>query len=237
LIRLQKYLAECGIASRREAEKLIAGGRVQIDGRTATLGETVDPAKNTITFDGTPVVHEARTYVVLNKPKGVVTTVKDTHRRKTVMDFLAGVRARVFPVGRLDMDVEGAVILTNNGDLAYRLLHPKFEIDKVYVARVQGRMTPEEAARLAQGVELDDGTTAPAIVRILGSHSGQSRIELTLHEGRKHEVKRMCAAVGHPVVHLRRESTGGIHVHDLRPGEWRYLERREIAALHKLAGL
>jgi len=236
-MRLQKYLAECGIASRREAEKLIEGGRVQVNGQAAALGESVDPAKDTITFDGTPVEHDTPTYIVLYKPKGVVTTAKDTHRRKTVMDFLSGVTARVFPVGRLDMDVEGAVILTNDGELAYRLMHPKFEIDKVYLACVQGCMTPEEAARLAHGVELDDGTTAPARVRILGAHPAHTRIEITLHEGRKREVKRMCAAVGHPVVHLRRESTGGVHVRDLRPGEWRYLDPGEITALRGLAGL
>lgn len=216
---------------------MIEGGRVQINGRAAALGETVDPDKDTVTFDGTPVAREARKYVVLHKPKGVVTTAKDTHCRKTVMDLLPGVTARVFPVGRLDMDVEGAVILTNDGELAYRLMHPKFEIDKVYVACVQGHMTSEEAARLAHGVELDDGATAPARVRILGTHPGHTRLELTLHEGRKHEVKRMCAAVGHPVTHLRRESTGGIHVRDLRPGEWRYLNPREITALRGLAGL
>jgi len=238
VIRLQKYLAERGIASRRHAETLIAAGRVTINGSVAKLGDSVPSDDAIVAVDGQLVTHkEAHVYILLNKPKGTVTSVTDTHGRKTVMDCLAGVNARVFPVGRLDMDVEGVLLLTNDGDLAYRLTHPKHGVNKEYVAWVRGVMTHETAARLAKGVVLEDGPTAPAKVSIASVEQAATEVRLTLHEGRKREVKRMLAAVGHPVQTLRRVSFAGLHATNLRPGQWRYLTETELASLHRMADL
>jgi len=237
LIRLQKFLAECGVASRREAENLIRAGRVVVNGDTAVLGARVDPDSDSILFDGRPLSRDEKVYVLLNKPRGVVTSAKDTHDRTTVLDFLTGVRERVFPVGRLDMDVEGALILTNDGELAYRLTHPKYEVEKVYLAWVQGVMPPEVAMQLERGVLLEDGVTAPAKVVILNKGKHSTLIRLVLHEGRKREVKRMCAKVGHRVSTLQRIGVGDVWVKGLRPGRWRYLTHREVRNLRALTRL
>ena len=231
LIRLQKFLAECGVASRREAETYIAEGRVRVNSQVAAVGDKVDPTADTIELDGAQVSRDRKVYVVLHKPKGVVTSAKDTHKRRTVLDCLDGVTARVFPVGRLDMDVTGALLLTNDGEMAHRLAHPKFQVDKVYVAWVEGRVTPATARALSEGIELEDGPTAPAKVTILKATGDSSRIRLVIHEGRKRLVKRMCAAVGHPVRDLRRLAMGPIRADGLIPGEWRYLSDEEIASL------
>lgn len=238
VVRLQKYLAECGIASRRASEKLIEAERVTINGEVAVLGSKVDPGTDQVVFDGEPVVKTDKlVYVVLNKPAGTVSTAKDTHGRPTVLDCIDGVTARVFPVGRLDMDVEGVLLLTNDGELANRLMHPSYEVDKVYVARVHGRVKDDAVVRLEAGVQLDDGMTAPAKVVILNANANHSTIELTIHEGRKREVKRMCAAVEHPVEQLHRVAFGNIRAGGLRPGEWRYLNPREISGLRLMAKL
>ncbi|MDP7639238.1 MAG: pseudouridine synthase [Candidatus Hydrogenedentes bacterium] len=231
MIRLQKFLAECGVASRRQAESYIAGGRVRVNGKVAAVGDKVDPGADTIELDGAPVNRDRKVYVVLHKPKGVVTSAKDTHKRRTVFDCLDGVTARVFPVGRLDMDVTGALLLTNDGLIAHRLAHPKFQVDKVYVAWVNGCVTAATAEALSEGIELDDGPTAPAKVTVLKANDDSSRIQLVIHEGRKRLVKRMCAAVGHPVRDLRRLAVGPIRADGLIPGEWRYLSEQEIATL------
>ena len=234
VIRLQKYLAQCGVASRREAEKLIEAGRVTIDGRVATLGESVPEEGAVVALDGQPVAPESGlVYIVLNKPRDVITSVTDTHGRKTVVDCLHGVKTRVYPVGRLDFDVEGVLLLTNDGDLAYHLTHPKFGAKKQYVAWVQGTMTPQTATQLERGVDLEDGTTAPAKVSITFVRGGSTQIRLTLHEGKKREVKRMCEAVGHPVQSLKRVSFAGIKATGLRPGQWRYLNDAEVASLKR----
>ena len=237
MIRLQKYLAECGVASRRAAEGLVQAGRVTVNDTVAQIGQTVDPEQDVIHVDGRPVELNRKVYVVLNKPEGAVTTAKDTHGRPTVLDLLKGVRARVFPVGRLDMDVEGVLLLTNDGDLAYRLTHPKYEVEKIYLAWVQGHVQPETAVRLEKGVLLEDGVTAPAHAYILNAGHETSLMRLHLREGRKREVKRMCAAVGHPVRSLHRIAFGSINDTGLRPGEWRYLSEREISGLRHLAGI
>lgn len=237
MLRLQKYLAACGIASRRKAEELIEQGRVSVNGQVAHVGESVDPSVDVVEFDGVAVTAERKVYIILNKPEGVVTTAKDTHRRKTVMDCLEGVNARVFPVGRLDLDVEGALLLTNDGELSNRLMHPRYEIQKVYMAWVRGRVTQEDAARLRRGIELDDGMTAPAGIDILERQPDRTLVRLCLHEGRKREVKRMLDAVGHRVISLRRVSVAGIDAQGLRVGEWRYLGKQEISQLMRLAGL
>ncbi|MCX5770203.1 MAG: pseudouridine synthase [Candidatus Hydrogenedentes bacterium] len=237
MVRLQKYLAECGVASRRESETLILDGRVRVNGVVAAIGQTVEPESDKIEVDGVPVAQQRLVYIVLNKPRGVVTTAKDTHGRKTVLDLVAGAGSRVFPVGRLDMDVDGARLLTNDGDRASRLMHPKLDLEKTDRAWISGAMTPETAARLAKGVDLEDGPTAPAKVNIIQQARDATFIRLTLHEGRKREVKRMCEAVGHPVKTLRRVEFGGINVSGMREGEWRHLSHDEIESLRRHAGL
>jgi len=236
-MRLQKYLAVCGVASRRAAEQLIAAGRVTVNGAIAQIGQCVDPDADRIRVDRQPIEPDQKVYIVLNKPEDVITTAKDTHGRKTVLDCVDGVKARVFPVGRLDRDVEGVLLLMNDGELAHRLLHPQFEVDKVYLAWVYGEMTAHTAMKMEQGVELEEGVTAPAKAVILNAGKETSLLRLTLHEGHKREVKRLCAAIGHPVRTLHRIAFGNIKAKGLRPGEWRYLSDSEVAGLHKLAGM
>jgi 23S rRNA pseudouridine2605 synthase len=230
-MRLNAYLARAGVASRRRADELISAGRVRVNGRTGQLNTYVG-AGDTVEVDGRPVTKQQLAYRLLHKPAGTVTTARDPHGRPTVVELVPG-EPRVVPVGRLDADTTGALILTNDGPLAHRLAHPRYEVDKVYVAEVDGDPGAEALHRLAEGVALDDGRTAPASARRLGN----ARIELTIHEGRKHQVKRMCEAVGHPVRHLHRSVYAGLDVLDLEPGEWRDLTRDEVAALRKLVGL
>lgn len=238
-VRLQKFLSECGVASRRASEQLITEGRVRVNGAVATIGSSVEPGADAVTVDGRAVGRaEKRVYILLNKPRGTVTTASDTHGRRTVLDCLDGIDERVFPVGRLDMDVEGVLLLTNDGDLAHRLMHPSHGVEKVYQATVEGLVTEEALARLRQGVMLEDGMTAPAGATLIAhERNGRSRIELTLHEGRKREVKRMCAAVGHPVVSLKRIAFANLMGGHLRPGEWRHLTLQEVRLLQRLTGL
>lgn len=236
-MRLQKFLAECGVASRREAENHVAAGRVAVNGVTAKLGDKVNPDEDEVTLDGRKVERDEKVYIVLHKPKGVVTSVKDTHNRKTVLDCVPGVRARIFPVGRLDLDVSGTLILTNDGELAFRLTHPKYQVDKTYLVKVRGTVTPEEADELRSGVTLEDGRTAPAAISVLKTNTNASLIRLMIHEGRKRIVKRMCAAIGHPVLELRRLSVGSLSAEELVPGEWRHLHAHELAELRRLTGL
>ena len=224
-MRLNAYLARAGVASRRGAEELIRAGRVRVNGETAGLASFVE-AGDRVELDGRELEPEPLAYVLLHKPAGVVTTVRDPQGRPTVVDLVAHER-RVVPVGRLDADTTGALLLTNDGPLSHRLAHPRYEVDKAYEAEVEGEPSPEALRRLAEGVELDDGVTAPAAVRRLGP----SRVELVLHEGRKHQVKRMCAAVGHPVVRLHRRAYAGLIVEGLAPGEWRELRPEEVRAL------
>jgi 23S rRNA pseudouridine2605 synthase len=236
-MRLQKYMAECGVASRRVSEQLIAEGRLQVNGEVASLGLKIDPEVDTVLFDGNLVGLDAKVYVVLNKPRGVITTATDTHDRKTVLDCLEGVEARVYPVGRLDMDVSGMLLLTNDGELANRLSHPRYEVDKVYSAWVKGLVMPDVVKQLEEGVELEDGLTAPAKVTIVKNQSNSTLIHLVIHEGKKHIVKRMCKTVGHPISSLRRVSMGNLSVSNLQPGEWRYLEADEVERLYGMVGL
>jgi 23S rRNA pseudouridine2605 synthase len=224
-MRLNAYLARAGVTSRRGAEELIRAGRVRVNGEVAGLATFVERADR-VELDGRPLELEPLAYALLHKPAGVVTTASDPHGRRTVVDLL-DLQQRVVPVGRLDADTTGALLLTNDGPLAHRLMHPRYEVDKVYEVEIEGEPDDEALRRLAEGVELDDGPTAPAGVRRLGP----SRLELTLHEGRKHQVKRMCEAVGHPVRRLHRSRYAGLTVAGLDPGEWRELTRKEVAAL------
>jgi len=237
-VRLQKYLAACGAGSRRACETLITAGRVTINGRVAELGAVVNPETDIVTVDGRPARPESRkVYILLHKPADVVTTARDPQGRKTVLDCVSGTRERVFPVGRLDADVEGVLLLTNDGELAYRLTHPRYGVKKVYHARVSGRFSARAAKALRSGVLLEDGPTAPAEVRVLREMDTWTDIELTLHEGRKREVKRMCAAVGHPIIRLRRLAFAGLSLAGLRRGEWRHLTDEEVRKLREITGL
>jgi 23S rRNA pseudouridine2605 synthase len=224
-VRLNAYLARAGIASRRGAEELIRAGRVAVNGEPAGLATFVEGGDR-VEVDGEEIGPEPLTYVLLHKPAGVVTTARDLHGRPTVVGLVAHER-RIVPVGRLDADTTGVLLLTNDGPLAHRLMHPRYEVNKVYEAEVEGEPADEALVRLAEGIELEDGVTAPAQTRRLGP----SRLELTIHEGKKHQVKRMLAAVGHPVRRLHRSSYAGLTVDGLGPGEWRELSVDEVARL------
>ena len=224
-MRLNAYLARAGVASRRRADELIKAGRVTVNGRCGKLNDFVG-GRDVVEVDGRRVAAQELAYVLLHKPAGVVTTAGDPQGRPTVVDVVRG-PTRLVPVGRLDADTTGVLLLTNDGELAHRLAHPRYEVDKVYEAEVEGEPSAEALGQLAEGVELEDGRTAPAKVRRLGS----SRIELTVHEGRKHQIKRMCEAVGHRVRRLHRSHYAGLDLAGLEPGEWRELSRTEVASL------
>jgi 23S rRNA pseudouridine2605 synthase len=224
-MRLNAYLARAGVASRRAADDLIKAGRVQVNGATGQLNTFVKRGDR-VALDGDEVVPQKLAYVLLHKPAGTLTTARDPRGRATVLDLI-NVPERVVPVGRLDADTTGALLLTNDGPLAHRLAHPRYGVEKVYEAEVEGRPGPDALRRLEQGVELEDGRTASARARLLAP----STIELVLHEGRKHQVKRMCEAVGHPVSRLHRSSYAGLTVEGLEPGDWRELEPSEVNRL------
>ena len=230
-MRLNAYLARAGVASRRSADQLIKDGRVRVNGEPGALNTFVGE-DDRVEVDGRPVAKQRLAYVLLNKPARVVTTARDPQGRPTVVSLVSSA-SRLVPVGRLDADTTGALLLTNDGPLAHRLAHPRYGVDKVYVADVAGNPTDGALRRLAEGVRLEDGLTAPAAARRLK----RSRIELTLHEGRTHQVKRMCEAVGHPVTRLHRSRYAGLDLKSLAPGEWRELTRAEIDALRRLVGL
>ncbi|HOE67430.1 MAG TPA: pseudouridine synthase [Candidatus Hydrogenedentes bacterium] len=237
-MRLQRFLAECGVASRRHAETLITAGRVTVNGNVATLGQSVDVEQDVVAVDGKTVErHEEKVYILLNKAAGIVTSAIDPFGRKTVLDCIQGVQARVYPVGRLDRDVEGALLLTNDGEMALRLTHPRYQIDKVYLAKVRGLMSKQTAALLRAGVKLEDGVAKAAVVDILKHAERSTNIRLVMREGRKHEVKRLLEEAGHPVRELRRLSMAGITTDGLKPGEWRRLNKDEVKRLQKLTGL
>jgi 23S rRNA pseudouridine2605 synthase len=227
-MRLNAYLARAGVASRRGADELIKAGRVTVNGEPGQLNTFVGP-EDLVELDGHALDRQPLAYVLLHKPAGAVTTARDPQGRRTVLD-LVDHPARVVPVGRLDADTTGALLLTNDGPLAHRLAHPRYGVEKIYEAEVEGEPSDEALDRLRGGIELDDGRTAPAQARRLGP----SKIELTLHEGRKHQVKRMLAAVGHPVTRLHRSGYAGLTLEGLEPGAWRELEPSEVDRLRTL---
>jgi 23S rRNA pseudouridine2605 synthase len=225
--RLQKVLARAGVASRRACEELIAARRVRVNGQVATLGDRVDPEHDLVELDGAPLaLATGLVHYLLNKPAGVVTTAEDPQGRRTVVDLVPA-EPRVFPVGRLDLDTEGLLLLTNDGELAHRLTHPSFGVDKEYLAEVEGRPSRGALRRLREGVELEDGPTAPAQVSLVEP----TVLRITIHEGRNRQVRRMCEAVGHPVRRLVRTRIGPLAERRLAPGEWRELSPDEVRAL------
>jgi 23S rRNA pseudouridine2605 synthase len=224
-MRLNAFLARAGIASRRGADELIKSGRVTVNGEAGQLN-TVVGAHDLVAVDGKEVARQRLRYVLLHKPAGVVTTARDPQGRPTVVELVSA-EPRVVPVGRLDADTTGALLLTNDGQLAHRLAHPRYGVEKTYVTDVEGDPGEDVLRRLREGVELDDGPTAPARARRLG----RGRVELVLHEGRKHQVKRMLAAVGHPVTRLHRSAYAGLTLEGLEPAEWRELEPSEVELL------
>lgn len=236
--RLQKVMAEAGVASRRHSEKIILAGRVTVNGeKVTTLGTKVD-GNDQVAVDGVPLEKEAPVYYLLNKPRSVISSAHDEHGRKTVVDLLtaAGVTARIYPVGRLDYDTTGALLLTNDGQLANKLMHPRFEINKTYIAKVKGLVTNDEMRTLRRGVKIDGQMTRESHPRLVETDraKGTCRVKITIHEGRYHQVKRMFEAIGHPVIKLHRESYGFLNLAGLTSGDFRPLKPAEVQALKEL---
>ena len=230
-IRLQKYMAEAGIASRRKAEELILEGKVKVNGKIVDeLGIKIVPNKDIVEYNGKKVVLEKEyVYILLNKPIGYVTTVKDQFNRDSILD-LVKTNKRIVPVGRLDMYTSGAIILTNDGDFVYKVTHPKHEIEKTYTVTIKGIVKSNEVEELKKGVKIEDYITKPARVKILKTDEEKniSRLEITIHEGKNRQVRKMCEAIGHKVLALHRSKIAGIGVKDLELGKWRYLTRNEV---------
>ena len=238
-VRLQKVLAAAGVGSRRHCEELIGAGRVEVDGQVVRrFGARVDPETQVIRVDGKRIpARQDIVYLAFNKPRGVLTAMSDDRGRKTIVDFLGDRAERLFHVGRLDYDTEGLMLLTNDGELAHRLAHPSFEVAKTYLAEVTGPVPKDLGRRLQTGVELDDGVAAADRFRVVDRSGNRALVEVTLHEGRKHIVRRMLAATGHPVTRLVRTDVGPIRLGTLKPGASRDLNTREIGELYAAVGL
>ncbi len=229
----------CGVASRRKADELIEQGRVAVNDQTVeSLGIVIDEDKDEVKVDNKIVTPgDRKTYIILNKPKDVITSLEDPFRRKTVAHYVRRLGIRVYPVGRLDYDTDGVLIMTNDGELAYRLAHPKYEVKKVYSAIVQGAVVSDDLDKIENGIELPDGHIAKAEAEIANSSYKTSRVIITMTEGRKREVKHIMEALEHPVLNLRRISFGGIGLNQLKPGSWRHLRPEEVRHLKELVGL
>ena len=237
--RLQKFMAEAGVASRRACEELIRQGRVTVNGETASLGRSVEPEQDRVELDGKPVQKEQRrTVILLYKPRGVVSTSSDPEGRRTVQDYFREIPERLYNVGRLDLNSEGLLLMTNDGALANRLTHPRYGVDKTYYAVCDGRLTASEAAKLTNGIVLEDGMTAPARVdAVRTTQRGDTSFLITIHEGRNRQIRRMLEAVGHRTLRLKRERFGPLSLGTLAPGEWRKLSDEEIKKLENALGL
>lgn len=236
--RLQKVMAEAGVASRRASEKLIATGHVQVNGQTVTTLGTKVAAKDKIEVDGVPLHREKQVYYLLNKPRGVISSAHDEKGRRTVVDILREdeIEERIYPVGRLDYDTTGLLLLTNDGALANKMMHPKFAVDKTYVAKVKGLISNDDLKQLRTGVKVDGRRTKPAKTRLKDTDREKktSIVQLTIHEGHYHQVKRMLAAVGHLVIKLHRESYGFLNLQGVQPGDYRELRPEEVKRLNRL---
>ena len=235
-VRLQKVIAQAGVASRRKAEAMIAEGRVSVNGRTLReLGVRVDPQRDHVKVDGRHLKPSPPpVYLILHKPKGYVSSLNDPAGRPTISDLLAGVRLRVFPVGRLDFESEGLMLLTNHGEMAERLLHPRYHVPKTYLTKVKGVLSREKIAVLERGISLEEGQTKPATVKKMGIATENSWLEIRISEGRKHQIRRMLEAVGHPVLKLKRVRFGPLALGGLPPGRYRYLTDAEANALRSV---
>ncbi|MEW5900490.1 MAG: pseudouridine synthase [Acidobacteriota bacterium] len=238
-IRLNKFLSQAGAASRREADRLITAGRVEVNKAVVTeLGQKIDELHDVVRVDGKIVRKQEKTvYVLLNKPAGYLVTLNDPFRRPTIRGLLPASFGRIFPVGRLDYDSQGLLLLTNDGELAFRLAHPRFGIKRIYLAKVRGEPSEEALSQFEKGVYLEGKKTAPAKAALIARSPKASLLRLELYEGRKREVREMCRAVGHPVLELRRTEFAGLTLGKLRPGEWRLLEPPEVRRLRKLVNL
>jgi pseudouridine synthase len=240
-MRLQRFMSQAGVASRRKAEELITAGRVRVNGKVVTeLGTKVDPRKDQVTVGDQHLQAEQHVYLLLHKPKGYVTTLSDPEGRPTVMELVKNIGVRLYPVGRLDFNTEGVLLLTNDGDLAHALMHPSGEVEKTYRVKLRGLALPEVVQSFRKGVTLDDGSrTAPAKVLPLGPTEGgnNSWLEVTIHEGKNRQIHRMAEAVGHQVAKLQRVRYAGLELGTLKPGAYRSLVEREVEGLRKLVGL
>lgn len=236
--KLHKVMASAGLGSRRACEEMIRQGRVVLQGRTATVADRVPRGETDILVDGRPLLAaEAAVHILLYKPRGFITTARDPQGRPTVLDLVQGVPQRIYPVGRLDCDTSGLLLLTNDGPLAHALTHPSHEVPRLYRATVEGFPAPATLERLRHGIVLDDGLTAPAFVSVLSAGAARTVLELELHEGRNRQVRRMCEAVGHPVLRLERLRMGPLTLEGLEPGQWRPLTPPELEELRASAGI
>lgn len=237
-MRINKYIASCGVASRRKAEELILDGKVKVNGKIIEeLSYKVDENKDMVEVNNVKItLDEKLVYLLLNKPEGYITTVKDQFDRPSVIDLLSDVKERVFPVGRLDYETSGLLLLTNDGDLTYKLTHPKHEIDKTYVAKVKGILTEDEMKNFREGLYIEDYKTAPAKLKVLDSDRVKniSTLEIKIHEGKNRQVRKMCKAINHPVLRLKRVAMGKINLKNCKVGEYRYLTEDEVRYLKNI---
>lgn len=237
-MRINKYIASCGVASRRKAEELILDGKVKVNGKIIEeLSYKVDENKDMVEVNNVKItLDEKLVYLLLNKPEGYITTVKDQFDRPSVIDLLSDVKERVFPVGRLDYETSGLLLLTNDGDLTYKLTHPKHEIDKTYVAKVKGILTEDEMKNFREGLYIEDYKTAPAKLKVLDSDRVKniSTLEIKIHEGKNRQVRKMCKAINHPVLRLKRVAMGKINLKNCKVGEYRYLTDDEVRYLKNI---
>ena len=237
-MRISKYIALCGVASRRKAEELILAGKVKVNDNIVTeLSYQVDEENDVVKVDDKIIKEENKlVYILLNKPEGYITTVKDQFDRESVLDLVTDIKERVYPIGRLDYETSGLLLLTNDGDLTYKLTHPKHEVDKTYVARVKGKLTPDEIKMFKSGLKIEDYVTAPAKLKVIryDEKTNVSLLEIKIHEGKNRQVRKMCKAINHPVLRLRRSAMGKIKIGDCEIGKYRYLTEDEIKYLKNL---
>ena len=237
-MRINKYIASCGVASRRKAEELILNKKVKVNGRLIEeLSFQVDEYKDTVEVDGVKIsLDEETVYILLNKPEGYITTVKDQFDRESVLDLVTDIKERVYPIGRLDYETSGLLLLTNDGDLTYKLTHPKHEVDKTYVARVKGKLTPDEIKMFKSGLKIEDYVTAPAKLKVIryDEKTNVSLVEIKIHEGKNRQVRQMCKAINHPVLRLKRTAMGKIRIGECEIGKYRYLTEDEVKYLKSI---